>query len=138
RGVVIDAFGTADRVDAFVHRLGASPPPAARIREVRTRAIPAEPVRRFRIVASATGGSRRVTVPPDLATCANCEREIFDPGDRRFGYPFTNCTDCGPRFTILRDLPYDRAATTMAPFTMCPDCEREYRRPEARRFHAQP
>ncbi|HEY7512450.1 MAG TPA: carbamoyltransferase HypF [Vicinamibacteria bacterium] len=138
RGVVIDAFGAPDRVDAFVHRIEASPPPAARIRELRTEAIPAEPARGFRIVPSAPGGARRVTVPPDLATCPDCEREIFDPADRRFGYAFTNCTSCGPRFSILRDLPYDRASTTMARFAMCPDCQREYRRFSDRRFHAQP
>jgi hydrogenase maturation protein HypF len=138
RGVVIDAFGAPDRVDAFVHRIEASPPPAARIRELRTEAIPAEPARGFRIVPSAPGGARRVTVPPDLATCPDCEREIFDPADRRFGYAFTNCTACGPRFTILRDLPYDRAATSMAPFAMCDDCALEYGSPESRRFHAEP
>jgi hydrogenase maturation protein HypF len=137
-GVVIDAFGVRDRVDAFVRRLRVAPPPAANIREMHAVAIPAEPVRGFRIVPSAAGGTRRVTVPPDLATCAECEREIFDPADRRFGYPFTNCTNCGPRFSILRDLPYDRASTTMEPFTMCADCAREYRRPDDRRFHAQP
>ena len=138
RGVVIDAFGAADRVDAFVKRLEAAPPPAARIREVRTEAIPAEPARGFRIVPSVPGGARRVTVPPDLATCSECEREVMDPSDRRYGYAFTNCTNCGPRFSILRDLPYDRASTTMSRFQMCTECQREYRTFSDRRFHAQP
>jgi hydrogenase maturation protein HypF len=89
-------------------------------------------------VAALGGGARRVTVPPDLAPCADCEREIFDPGNRRHGYAFSNCTNCGPRFTILRDLPYDRSSTTMARFAMCADCEREYRRPRDRHFHAEP
>jgi hydrogenase maturation protein HypF len=137
-GVVIDAFGEPARLDAFVARLEAAPPPAARIRQLNTRPIPTERARGFRIVPSRPDGARRVTVPPDLATCAECEREIFDRANRRYGYAFTNCTSCGPRFTILRDLPYDRASTTMARFAMCAECEREYRRFRDRRFHAQP
>jgi hydrogenase maturation protein HypF len=138
RGVVIDAFGEPDRLDAFVARIESAPPPAARIRDLHTEAIPAERARGFRIVTSVPGGSRRVTVPPDLATCPDCEREIFDPRDRRQGYAFTNCTNCGPRFSILRDLPYDRSSTTMARFEMCPACAHEYRSWTNRRFHAQP
>ncbi|HYQ81410.1 MAG TPA: carbamoyltransferase HypF, partial [Anaeromyxobacteraceae bacterium] len=100
--------------------------------------IAPEPVADFAIVASEAADERRVSIPPDLATCPACLAEVRDPSDRRHRYPFTNCTDCGPRFTIARDVPYDRAATTMAPFRMCPDCRREYQDPGDRRFHAEP
>ena len=92
----------------------------------------------FAIVASDTSGSRRALVSADSATCADCLRELADPADRRFGYPFINCTNCGPRFTIVRDVPYDRPLTTMAGFTMCAACAAEYHDPANRRFHAQP
>jgi hydrogenase maturation protein HypF len=138
QGVSIEAFGESGALDSFLERLEAAPPPAARIEELESVAIPAEPVREFRIVASAPAGARRVSIPPDLATCDECAREIFDPTDRRYGYPFTNCTHCGPRFTILRGVPYDRPQTTMARFRMCADCRREYEQPDDRRFHAQP
>jgi hydrogenase maturation protein HypF len=137
-GATIEAFGQPGEVQSFVDRLGQSPPPAARIRNLRTWPIPAEPGRDFTIDESAAEGERRVSIPPDLPTCADCLREIFDADDRRYRYPFTNCTNCGPRFTILRDLPYDRANTTMASFVMCAQCQREYDSPEDRRFHAQP
>ncbi len=87
---------------------------------------------------ASTPAHPRVSIPPDLATCAECAAEIADPANRRYGYPFTNCTNCGPRFTIATDIPYDRAATTMAPFAMCPACRREYEDAGDRRFHAQP
>ena len=90
------------------------------------------------IEESAAERGRRVSIPPDLPTCPDCLREIFDPGDRRYRYPFTNCTNCGPRFTILRDLPYDRAATSMASFVMCAECRKEYDSPADRRFQAHP
>lgn len=139
QGVEIDAFGSAAALDAFLDRLQNAPPPAAAIREIRFRSIPAEGVTDFVIVPSARAdGGRQVSIPPDLATCPECLREIADPADRRYGYPFTNCTCCGPRFTIAKDVPYDRAATTMAAFSMCPECRAEYERVEDRRFHAQP
>ena len=138
RGVVIEAFGDEAQLDRFLAGLRVDPPPAALIRELTCREIPAEPLREFVIAPSAHSDERRVSIPADLATCPRCVQEILDPHDRRFGYAFTNCTDCGPRFTIARDVPYDRAATTMAPFTMCVDCAREYRDPLNRRFHAQP
>lgn len=138
-GVEIEAFGSVESLDAFVDRLRSSPPPTARIRDLRSEAIPSEAVTDFVIVRSEEGnGERRVSIPPDLATCPECRREIADPADRRYGYAFTNCTSCGPRFTIAMDVPYDRAATTMAVFEMCPACRTEYERVEDRRFHAQP
>ena len=137
-GVTIEAFGTAPALEGFVQSLKASPPPAARIRDLEWTKIPPEPARDFVIVESRGDGERRVSIPADLATCADCLAELFDPGNRRFLYPFTNCTNCGPRFTIARDVPYDRPSTTMAPFRMCSDCQREYDSPLDRRFHAQP
>src|SRR5262249_49615877 len=87
---------------------------------------------------SNAAGRRDTLISADTATCADCLRELADPADRRFAYPFINCTNCGPRFTIVRDVPYDRPFTTMAPFVMCQACAREYHDPAARRFHAQP
>jgi hydrogenase maturation protein HypF len=138
RGVTIEAFGRPRALEAFRRRLGLEAPPAALLREVREERIPAEPLPGFAIVPSEGEGARRVSIPPDLATCPECLREVRDPADRRHLYPFTNCTHCGPRFTIARDVPYDRAATTMAGFAMCPACRREYEDPLDRRFHAQP
>lgn len=137
RGVTIEAFGDDRVLASLVARLR-EPPPPARVLDLATAAIPSEPTSEFSIVHSAEGGPRTLSIPPDLATCPDCEREIFDERDRRFGYPFTNCTACGPRFTIATGVPYDRPATTMAPFVMCADCRREYDDPLDRRFHAQP
>lgn len=137
-GVTIEAFGTAPILDRFVDGLSSSPPPAARIEGLSWEAIEPEPVASFQIVRSEGAPERRVSIPADLATCADCVREIFDPSDRRYEYPFTNCTNCGPRFTIADDVPYDRATTAMAEFVMCGDCQREYDSPLDRRFHAQP
>jgi hydrogenase maturation protein HypF len=137
-GVTIDAFGPAIALDAFVARLRADRPAAAVIDALREEPIPAEVLSGFEIVESGAGGERRTAIPPDLATCPDCLREVRDPRDRRHGYAFTNCTACGPRFTIARGAPYDRAATTMAAFRMCPACAREYSDVRDRRFHAQP
>jgi hydrogenase maturation protein HypF len=136
-GVTIEAFGTEGALEQFMRRL-AAPPPAADVHEVRTTTIPNEVVADFAIAASAGKGDRRIAIPADLATCPECVAEILDPSNRRFRYAFTNCTNCGPRFTITRDAPYDRPATTMAEFTMCPRCQQEYEDPSDRRFHAQP
>ena len=138
RGVTIEAFGPTASLDAFVRALQASPPPAARIADFSCRAIAGRPDSAFHIVASEPSADRRVSIPADLATCPDCLREISDPADRRYRYPFTNCTNCGPRFTIAIDIPYDRPNTTMAPFRMCPACQSEYSSPSDRRFHAQP
>jgi hydrogenase maturation protein HypF len=138
-GVTIDAFGGEEDLDSFLRSLQTSPPPAASIRELRWEPIASQPAPAdFEIVESRVGGERRISIPPDLATCGDCLEEIFDPADRRYRYPFTNCTNCGPRFTIAKDVPYDRRATTMARFRMCSACQREYDSPLDRRFHAQP
>jgi hydrogenase maturation protein HypF len=137
-GVLIEAFGPPSSLETFQHRLRSSPPPAAAISAIEWERIPAESKGEFQIVPSAASKDRQVSIPPDLATCERCVEEIFNPADRRYRYAFTNCTDCGPRFTIVRDVPYDRPATTMAAFQMCPDCQREYDDPLDRRFHAQP
>ena len=137
RGVTVEAFGAPEALDALISRLR-EPPLPARVRELTSEAIPGEPTDDFVIVHSAEGGPRALSIPPDLATCRDCEREIHDPDNRRFNYAFTNCTSCGPRFTIATGVPYDRPATTMARFIMCPACQREYDDPRDRRFHAQP
>jgi hydrogenase maturation protein HypF len=137
RGVTVEAFGGELKLEQLVARLR-EPPLPARVRELVANAIPSEPANDFVIVHSQEGGARALSIPPDLATCPDCEREIHDPANRRFHYPFTNCTSCGPRFTIATGVPYDRPATTMAPFVMCPACQREYDDPLDRRFHAQP
>jgi hydrogenase maturation protein HypF len=137
RGVTIDAFASDAVLDGLIVRLR-EPPLPARVRELASTVLADEPVTEFVITHSAEGGPRALSIPPDLATCPACEHEIRDPADRRFGYAFTNCTSCGPRFTIATGVPYDRPATTMAPFLMCPACQREYDDPTDRRFHAQP
>ena len=137
-GVVIDAFGSTAALDTFATRLRQEPPPSAEIAAITCRTIPAEDLDRFTIAASVQADERRVSIPPDLATCDDCLSDILDPGNRRYRYPFTNCTHCGPRFTIATDVPYDRDVTTMAPFAMCDECQREYNDPADRRFHAQP
>lgn len=137
-GVTIDAFGDPDALERFEAALQAAPPPAARITEFASAAIDAEPASAFVIVHSERAEHARVSIPPELATCDECVAEILDPTNRRYRYAFTNCTNCGPRFTIATDIPYDRAATTMASFEMCGPCRREYEDVADRRFHAQP
>jgi hydrogenase maturation protein HypF len=137
-GVTIEAFGGPAALHAFLRRIGTEAPPAASVREIEEAPIPAETVSGFAIVPSEADGARRVSIPPDLATCPECLGEVHDARDRRHLYPFTNCTHCGPRYTIAREVPYDRTSTTMAGFAMCADCQREYEDPGDRRFHAQP
>src|SRR5512142_1373480 len=115
-GVVIDAFAPSDALDSFVKRLSAEAPPAALVREIDSRPIPVENVPTFVITPSASSEERHVSIPPDLATRPDCLAEVFNPQNRRYLYPFTNCTNCGPRYTIVRDIPYDRPKTTMARF----------------------
>ena len=138
RGAVIEVEGPAEAIDALLARLSAEAPPAAVIEGVGRRRIPPRGERGFGIVESARAGTPDAQVSPDIATCEACLRELFDPADRRHRYPFINCTDCGPRFTIVRGVPYDRPLTTMAGFTMCEACAAEYADPSDRRFHAQP
>ncbi|GAA2737665.1 carbamoyltransferase HypF [Actinocorallia aurantiaca] len=137
-GVFAEAEGEAASLDAFIADLGLRAPPLALIERVTT--CPAEPLGElgFRIVPSVPGTGRSTLLSPDMATCAECLNDMTDPGNRRFCYPFTNCTHCGPRFTITVDVPYDRHNTTMSSFVLCADCEREYQDPSDRRFHAQP
>ncbi len=137
-GVTIEVEGAPARVEAFVGRLRAEAPPLARIDSVEVRAVASTGETGFHIVASEVLGRVSTGIPADAATCADCLREMFDPRDRRYRYPFLNCTNCGPRFTITRRIPYDRPQTSMAQFTMCPACQAEYEDPANRRFHAQP
>jgi hydrogenase maturation protein HypF len=137
-GVTIEAFGDDARLASFLERIRNGGPPAARVNDVRSVPIDPETIAGFSIAQSSGADEIQISIPPDLATCDDCAREVAEPSDRRFGYPFTNCTNCGPRFTIARGVPYDRHATTMAKFEMCDDCRREYDSPADRRFHAQP
>jgi hydrogenase maturation protein HypF len=137
-GVTIEAFGGSGALGDFVRRIRSEAPRAADVREVRVEEIPAEKVAGLEIAPSDSGDARQVSIPPDLATCPDCIGEVLDPADRRHRYPFTNCTQCGPRYTIARDVPYDRPRTTMSGFAMCPRCSGEYRDAGDRRFHAQP
>jgi len=138
-GVFAEVEGPAPAVEEFLRRLERDAPPLARIEDVSTWAIsPTRSGKSFVIAASTSAGPRRTLVSADTATCADCLTELSDPADRRYRYPFINCTNCGPRFTIVRDVPYDRPLTTMAPFAMCAACAAEYDDPADRRFHAQP
>jgi hydrogenase maturation protein HypF len=137
-GVLLEVEGSAAAVDGFLARLARDAPPLAVLEEVVTEERPLGGDHAFVILESAGGGIPDAPVTPDTATCADCLRELFDPADRRFRYAFINCTNCGPRFTIVRGVPYDRPLTTMAGFSMCPRCRSEYEDPADRRFHAQP
>ena len=142
-GVTIEIQGPAESVEDFVERLPAEAPLLARITSVSVNEIPCTVTpngdsRDFRIIHSDEGEEVRTLISPDVAICSDCLREVFDPNDRRYRYPFINCTNCGPRFTIIRDIPYDRPSTSMAVFPMCPACRAEYENPLDRRFHAQP
>ena len=142
-GVTIEVQGPAETVQDFVEHLPAEAPPLARITNVAVHDVPCVATQvggnqEFCIVHSREGEEVRTLISPDVAICPDCLREMFDPKDRRFRYPFINCTNCGPRFTIIRDIPYDRPSTSMAVFPMCPACLAEYENPLDRRFHAQP
>ena len=138
-GVTVEVQGMRPLVEVFGDRIRREAPPLSRIVSFVTTELPVDvQTNGFRILESHAGAEQHVLISPDIATCDDCLRELLDPQDRRYGYPFINCTNCGPRFTIVRDIPYDRALTTMSVFPMCPECEREYHDPANRRFHAQP
>ena len=137
-GVTIEVEGPVQNVEAFLVRLRTEAPPLARIDSIAVQDATATGETGFRIVASENLGRVATGIPADAATCADCLRELLDPADRRFRYPFLNCTNCGPRFTITRSIPYDRPQTSMAGFKMCAPCQAEYDDPANRRFHAQP
>jgi hydrogenase maturation protein HypF len=137
-GVDIEVTGEPPALDDFTRAITAEAPPLSRIESVISEAITVNGYTRFEIRHSAAVEGQYQPISPDVATCDDCLAEIRDPSDRRYRYAFTNCTNCGPRFTIIQDIPYDRPKTTMANFEMCPDCQREYDDPLNRRFHAQP
>lgn len=138
RGVLVEIEGTPDLVDAFGHRLRAECPPLARIVGIEAISLPADGSSGFVIAHSDDGQPPQTLISPDVAVCEDCLRELFDPADRRYRYPFINCTNCGPRFTIVEGVPYDRPLTSMKRFPLCAECGREYHDPADRRFHAQP
>ncbi len=138
RGVLLEVEGVGPAVASFLERLPADAPPLATVERIATDDVPPTGEAGFTIAASRQSGKPLALVSPDVATCDACLRELLDPADRRHRYPFINCTDCGPRFTIVRGVPYDRPLTTMAGFQMCHRCLREYHDPADRRFHAQP
>jgi hydrogenase maturation protein HypF len=138
QGVFIEAEGPHAALEQFLLRLETERPVRSFIQSLEASWLDAVGYKQFEIRASDTGGDKTALVLPDIATCPDCLREIFDPANRRYRYPFTNCTHCGPRFSIIESLPYDRANTSMKQFTMCPLCQLEYDDPANRRFHAQP
>ena len=136
-GVEIEIEGSGARLREFRHRLQAELPPAAAIERIESERLPLRSDTDFCAMPSERGRAA-TTIPPDLAACAECVREILDPADRRYRYPFTNCTSCGPRFTVVRALPYDRENTTLRDFPLCDQCRSEYLDPSNRRFRAEP
>ncbi|MFN2151339.1 MAG: acylphosphatase, partial [Anaerolineales bacterium] len=137
-GVDIEVDGTRETVESFVQSIQSEAPPLARIDSIEVVNGLAQGFSSFEIVHSEAISGAFQPISPDVSICADCLRELYDPQDRRYRYPFINCTNCGPRFTIIQDIPYDRPKTTMAPFPMCPACAAEYQDPLDRRFHAQP
>ncbi len=138
KGVEIEIEGGQEALQHFLQELPKTAPPLATITQIDTEELPAANYYNFEIKSSEEGEERAALISPDTATCSDCLRELFDQQDRRYLYPFINCTNCGPRYTIINDIPYDRSKTSMAGFTMCNDCSREYYDPMDRRFHAQP
>src|SRR5271167_4928260 len=138
QGVIVEAEGDPERIAALVREIREGPPANSSVDVVETYAITARWDNGFEIRASDAAGARTAQVLPDFATCADCLAELFDPSDRRYRYPFINCTHCGPRYSIIEDIPYDRARTSMRRFAMCPACRAEYDNQADRRFHAEP
>ena len=137
-GVWIELEGDAETISRFPGRLRRDAPPLSRIEAIEITPLLARGDVQFRVAPSERAAAATAAIPSDAATCTECLRELFDPGNRRFRYPFVNCTDCGPRYTIVRDVPYDRARTTMSAFPLCTPCRAEYEDPFDRRFHAEP
>jgi hydrogenase maturation protein HypF len=137
-GVDIEVEGEAENLEAFIIALREQAPPLSRIDEFQISGLPANNFTEFKIVHSEPVPGAFQPISPDVSICPDCLRELFDPNDRHYRYPFINCTNCGPRFTIIQDIPYDRSKTTMAAFEMCLECAAEYNDPTNRRFHAQP
>lgn len=137
-GVTVEAEGDSNGLAALIEAIRESPPPNADVAAVEVREIEPRGEVDFAIRPSEMAGARTAQVLPDIATCPDCLAELFDPADRRYHYPFINCTQCGPRYSIIEDIPYDRARTSMRRFTMCPACQAEYEDPRDRRFHAEP
>ena len=137
-GVFIEVEGAESTLARFLDRLPAETPPRANVQSLSSEWLPPAGYERFEIRHSLGSGVKTALILPDVATCADCLGELLDPDDRRYRYPFTNCTNCGPRFSIIEALPYDRPNTTMRRFIMCPACQAEYDSPLDRRFHAQP
>ncbi len=138
RGAFVEVEGAPVAIARFLARVETEAPALVAIVAREEQALAPLGEREFRILSSRSGGEQRAEIAPDAATCPDCLRELFDPADRRYRYPFINCTNCGPRYSIVKSLPYDRPRTTMAAFTMCPRCQAEYDDPADRRFHAQP
>ena len=137
-GVVVEVEGSANAIHSFMSSVNKEPPPLADISGISSEEVEIKNDKAFRIIESEAGGPGNVHITPDIATCGDCLKELFDTADRRFHYPFINCTNCGPRLTIIKDIPYDRINTSMSCFPMCPLCQEEYENPADRRFHAEP
>jgi hydrogenase maturation protein HypF len=137
-GVDIEVTGEQGNLIAFHEALSQSAPPLAQIDSIESQKITLQVLKDFKIIQSTDKPNDFIPISPDIAICQDCQSELFDPHDRRYRYPFINCTNCGPRFSIIKDIPYDRPKTTMSGFNMCPDCLSEYENPADRRFHAQP
>jgi len=137
-GVWAEVEGRPEDVNAFLEQVTHRPPSLAEVAVGRFTDVPPKGESDFRILESEGGTQRKVHISPDIAVCDDCLAELFDPADRRHRYPFINCTNCGPRLTIINDIPYDRARTAMACFPMCPVCQKEFDDPDNRRFHAEP
>jgi hydrogenase maturation protein HypF len=137
-GVVVEVEGPADAINSFMSSVNKEPPPLAYISGISSEEVEVNNDKAFLIIESDARGPGKVHITPDIATCDDCLKELFDPADRRFRYPFINCTNCGPRLTIIKDIPYDRINTSMSCFPMCALCQEEYENPADRRFHAEP
>ncbi len=137
-GIYIEIEGKKEKIEKFIEKIKKFPPSRAKIKEIEVFSIEIKNEKEFRIIESKEEKNRKVEISPDIATCSECVKEMFNPQDRRYLFPFINCTSCGPRFTIIKDIPYDREKTTMSKFKMCEKCKEEYENPESRRFHTQP